>query len=749
MINKVSFCVFAGPKGSPDTHRSPYHALPNHTPNHHYYDNSRPHDNGSMVVYHRYPMIYSNPTLTSPHSSYQGNASSDMINIALLESSEVSSLQGSEFSSLESSTALVAGDQRPLLGSPPPVTSGTMPPVLTPRSKPPPKPPRLQSYVNQSSTCSPTPSLRSTGSDSFKSSLADVTNALDLSIQSVDTGAMVGARMGPPRGFRNKVYQIMAQARDFLVCELKPEVILPYLVEKEAIDRRTAHQLLEQCDSKLALSEQVMDAVTQQGPHEFKVFCDALRYVQKEGYLADLLHVLDSLIETMAVSSAAGLKTDPGYDSMEGHLNGASCLQCSTCAGNNNDDDLLGESPSFDIDMSYLDIVTGETKALHNVNTIKIDRPLTPRGFDKSFSFNEEDADRYIPVISVSLFHQCLCKESLESISRILEKYTCVKELSISKCHLASSWTAILGRALGRNRSLSKLEIRFNSLDEEEVKALAEGLKSNVTLKFLNLGGTELSGPACSALVPGLAAMPLLAELDVGFNDLQDIGCKAIASYLSSNTILRKLRMRDNYITWFGCKALFRALKKNFRLSVLDLSSNKIGNSAMVNVAEMLLSNRTLRELNLENCNISEEGCIALSRALKTNTNLKVLDLSMNPIRDSGIRGLSDGIKYNHVLDTLCLNMCKVGNKGFLEVLEALRYNTTMTTLKLCYNDIGRNVPSSPTPRRPNGATAGPSEDDTPPIDMVYEHLCQILQFNKNLKVLLWGNRLDGPGDSD
>ena len=97
---------------------------------------------------------------------------------------------------------------------------------------------------------------------------------------------------------------------------------------------------------------------------------------------------------------------------MEGHLDSASCLQCSTCAGNNNDDDLLGESPSFDIDMSYLDIVTGETKALHNVNTIKIDRPLTPRGFDKSFSFNEEDADRYIPVISVSLFHQCLCKES-------------------------------------------------------------------------------------------------------------------------------------------------------------------------------------------------------------------------------------------------------------------------------------------------------------------------------------------------
>ena len=118
----------------------------------------------------------------------------------------------------------------------------------------------------------------------------------------------------------------------------------------------------------------------------------------------------------------------------------------------------------------------------------------------------------------------------------------------------------------------------------------------------------------------------------------------------------------------------------------------------------------------------------------------------MNPV---GICGLLDGIKYNHVLDILCLNMCKVDNKGFLDVLEALRYNTTMTTLKLCYNDIGRNVPSSPTPRRPNGATAGPSEDDTPPIDMVYEHLCQILQFNKNLKVLLWGNRLDGPGDSD
>ena len=165
------------------------------------------------------------------------------------------------------------------------------------------------------------------------------------------------------------------------------------------------------------------------------------------------------------------------------------------------------------------------------------------------------------------------------------------------------------------------------------------------------------------------------------------------------------------------------------------MSSNKIGNESISALGETLLLNRTLREINLENCNISKDGCVSLARSLKTNTILKILDLSINPLLDDGAEALSDGLKYNQGLEVMSLNQCGVGNTGFMSLLESLKSNSTMTVLKLCYNKIGHDV---------NGCMNVTSSDPSAvSIDDVYETLCRTLQLNQDLKVLLWGNKLD------
>ena len=148
------------------------------------------------------------------------------------------------------------------------------------------------------------------------------------------------------------------------------------------------------------------------------------------------------------------------------------------------------------------------------------------------------------------------------------------------------------------------------------------------------------------------------------------------------------------------------------------------------------------------------------------------VDLSMNRIGDLGADALSDGLKYNQVLDTLCLNMCRISNLGFMKVLQSMRYNTAMCTLKVCYNDIGRvpqshvNVANqsldasffSSNQTSPNTSLDTISlhnqtqpesavQDAIPDVEEVYEKLAQILQYNKNLRVLLWGNKLPDPGN--
>ena len=106
-----------------------------------------------------------------------------------------------------------------------------------------------------------------------------------------------------------------------------------------------------------------------------------------------------------------------------------------------------------------------------------------------------------------------------------------------------------------------------------------------------------------------------------------------------------------------------------------------------------------------------------------------------------------------------------------MKVLASLRYNTAMCTLKLCYNDIGDVTPTadghitnrsldasffSSTHTSPNTSldtisfynqTDPTAMQDIPDVEEVYERLAQTLQYNKNLKVLLWGNKLPDPSN--
>ena len=54
-----------------------------------------------------------------------------------------------------------------------------------------------------------------------------------------------------------------------------------------------------------------------------------------------------------------------------------------------------------------------------------------------------------------------------------------------------------------------------------------------------------------------------------------------------------------------------------------------------------------------------------------------------------------------------------------------------------------------PPPRKDNSQkvdTESMSGNTTPTVEELYDELCEVLQVNKNLKVLLWGNKLDEPG---
>ena len=686
-------------------------------------------------------------------------------------------------------------------------TSAPSTPCVTLRRKPPPKPPRIRSIFeplgpnsqgalpyHSCGATSPDITVTSQRVESLKSSLAYVTNTLDRSVAKNDPSGSLVMRQNP-MAMKNKVFYVLMQLKDFLVHEISPALIVEFLHHHGVINVWT-EQELRKCQSSDAMCEMLLDIISSKGNDEFEVLCTALRIVERHDYLADFLHVVDKLIEigTPGIAFAQRNSTlsrgtsriSSGYESSysvpngESHLNGVlnECDKCPECATNNNGIEVLNECSTFDIEVSYLDLQTGEIVSNDVIKQLKRrstrNLPNQPRKRLSSvdsylLKTDKENADRYLPVLSANLYNLCLHEKGIANLTHLLERYRSILELSMAKNHLDLKGMDRIGRALYRNRGLQKLDMRLNTLSEEAAVCISQGLRMNNSLKMLNVSSTGLNGRGCTNLLDGLVKNLTLVELDIGFNDIQDEGCLSVAKLLGSKCNLRKLRMRHNSVTDKGLTILFRSLKRNSRLAVLDIGSNKCGAESVMTLAEMLLCNRTLRDLNLEKCNISIASCVSLARALKTNTTLKFLDLSMNRIGDLGAEALSDGLKYNHVLDTLCLNMCRITNLGFMKVLASLRYNTAMCTLKLCYNDIGDVTPEGHAANRSLDASFFSSTQtspntsfdtislynqmdptavqDIPDVEEVYERLAQALQYNKNLKVLLWGNKLPDPSN--
>uniref|UniRef100_A0A3P9KTP3 NACHT domain-containing protein n=1 Tax=Oryzias latipes TaxID=8090 RepID=A0A3P9KTP3_ORYLA len=234
-----------------------------------------------------------------------------------------------------------------------------------------------------------------------------------------------------------------------------------------------------------------------------------------------------------------------------------------------------------------------------------------------------------------------------------------------------------LGSVLSMGEShLRGLDLGYNSITDEGVKVLAEGLSDpSSRLKYLRLQGCGLSARACKYLSAAMKRAPKLLELDLSCNDIGDRGLQNLACGL-----------RDP-----SCRLEVPPLSAKENVTFSFLAANVSG----------LFSGR------LSQCNIEPQGCAHLASALQENPSfLKYLDLSINPIRDEGAVQLSKKFNLsklmNHceltrlscggigealglessVLWELNLSNNPLSDKGFQLLCEGIRKWATLTQLK-------------------------------------------------------------------
>jgi Ran GTPase-activating protein (RanGAP) involved in mRNA processing and transport len=260
---------------------------------------------------------------------------------------------------------------------------------------------------------------------------------------------------------------------------------------------------------------------------------------------------------------------------------------------------------------------------------------------------------------------------SCEALATALQYNTSLSKLILQDTDLTNTGLAKLSVGLGRNHSLTKLNLRGNHLRGElGCEALANA--------FSPASSSSSSSSPSSFLSSSVSALQVL---DVSENNLGNAGAAALGRLLSTNpTALQELHTESCDMTGAGVAALAQGLRQNTHLREWNLCQNVVDTKAAKVVANMLESNKSLTTLNLSGCSVSDESAASLATALTDNETLQELALSFNRIGNVGVKALADMLPSTR-LSALALQFNLFDYDGLEHFITGLAQNVYLKNL--------------------------------------------------------------------
>jgi Ran GTPase-activating protein (RanGAP) involved in mRNA processing and transport len=263
-----------------------------------------------------------------------------------------------------------------------------------------------------------------------------------------------------------------------------------------------------------------------------------------------------------------------------------------------------------------------------------------------------------VPITRLNLRDNAVGMHGCAALGRAVARCVTLRRLDLAHSGFGDAGATALARgfataaAAGRSTSLRVLQLGFNSIGVEGIKALVEAHAAGALdeLEHLDLA-CNVMGPAGAA-----ALAPMLEPRDDRFVEVEDeVAGRLEHEHEGEAEVDDVPRGRGLYSLDVavnncaadgdreGVRALMRALERNTTLRVLNLRGNDLTPEIAGDVAEMLLENETLRVVNVGYNKIYNEGAWELAEALSENAGLRGLDIQRNEISDEGgahVRGL-------------------------------------------------------------------------------------------------------------
>ncbi|KAM4708080.1 NACHT, LRR and PYD domains-containing protein 3-like [Discoglossus pictus] len=268
-----------------------------------------------------------------------------------------------------------------------------------------------------------------------------------------------------------------------------------------------------------------------------------------------------------------------------------------------------------------------------------------------------------------------------------------LQELRLDRCDLPSSYCEDLQDVITTNRSLIALDLHLNGLGDSGVKRLCDGLRHPYcALQELRLEGCDLTSSCCEDLQDVITTNRSLIRLHMSRNKLEDSGVKRLCDGLRHpDCALRELRLDRCDLTSSCCEDLQVVITTNRSLITLDLSGNKLGDSGVKRLCDGLRHpDCALQELRLVGCDLTSFCCEDLRDVITTNRSLITLDLSYNKVGDSGVKRLCDGLRHpDCALQELRLDRCDLTSSCCEDLQDVITTNRSLIRLDLGWYDLG------------------------------------------------------------
>uniref|UniRef100_A0A8C5PKN6 Uncharacterized protein n=1 Tax=Leptobrachium leishanense TaxID=445787 RepID=A0A8C5PKN6_9ANUR len=247
-------------------------------------------------------------------------------------------------------------------------------------------------------------------------------------------------------------------------------------------------------------------------------------------------------------------------------------------------------------------------------------------------------------LIKLDLTHNNLEVSGMKRLCEGLRHPDCVlKELGLESCDLISSNYDDLRSFIITNRYLITLDLSETELQDSGVKRLCEGLRHpGCVLRELGLESCGLTPSCCEDLYTVIITNRSLIKLNLTDNYLQDSGVKPLCEGLR----LPDCKLQELCGLTASCCEDLLSVITNRSLITLDLSENELDSGVKRLCKGLSHPDCVLQNLGLRACDVTSSCCKHLCSAFITNRSLIVLDLSWNYLQDSGVKHLCEGLMH-------------------------------------------------------------------------------------------------------